>query len=165
MKKYRLYLLGGYFILLLVIPGFFVCRHYNTLYNGESYKFEVAPYDPYDPFRGRYVAIRTAVPLYHGDGEYAVLQKDDNGYANITEWTAEKPAEGDYAKNLQLTRYYMNEEMAPRAEQLQNTLDWNDESMYLLVNVKNGHYVIQGLYINDIPIERYIEGEQAADIY
>ena len=50
----------------------------------------------------------------------------------------------------------MNEEMAPEAERIQRDLDLEKETMYLLVKVKNGDYVIQGLYINDIPIEQYI---------
>lgn len=75
MRKFTLYMLIGYFILQLAVPGYFVFRHYNTLYTGESYKFEVAPYDPYDPFRGRYVALRPTLSLYSADGEYAVLEK------------------------------------------------------------------------------------------
>lgn len=156
MKKFTLYLLLGYFILQLVVPGYFVYRHYNTLYTGESYKFEVAPYDPYDPFRGRYVSLRTTLSLHSKDGEYALLEKDSDGYTVISGWQAQKPKTGQYVKNLQLNRYYMNEKMAPKAERIQRNLDLDKDTIYLLVKVKNGDYVIQGLYINDIPIEQYI---------
>lgn len=156
MKKATLHLLIGYFILQLAVPGYFVYRHYNTLYTGESYKFEVAPYDPYDPFRGRYVSLRPTLSLYSMDGEYVVLEKDSAGYAVISGWQADKPKTGQYAKNLQLNRYYMNEKMAPEAERIQRNLDLKSETIYLLVRVKNGDYVIEGLYINDVPIEQYI---------
>lgn len=156
MKKIIPYLLIGYFVLQLAIPAYFVYQHYNTLYNGESYKVEVVPYDPYDPFRGRYVALRTELPHSDGKGAYAVLEKNAQGYAVITKWTAQRPEKEQYAKNLQLDRYYMNEKLAPKAENLQNTLDWEENTMYLIVNVRKGHYVIRGLYINDVPIEQYI---------
>jgi len=156
MRKFTVYLLFGYFILQLAVPGYFVYRHYNTLYTGESYKFEVAPYDPYDPFRGRYVALRTTLSLYSKDGEYALLEKDAAGYAVISGWQSQKPNDRQYVKNPELSRYYMNEKMAPEAERIQRGLDLDKDIIYLLVKVKNGDYVVQGLYINDVPIEQYI---------
>lgn len=156
MKRWLTYLFAIYFVLQLAVPGYLVYRHYNTLSTGESYKFEVAPYDPYDPFRGRYVALGTAVSLYSYDGDYALLGKDADGYAEIVSWQYDKPTEGQYIKSPRLDRYYMNEKMAPEAERLQRELDVDDDMMYLLVKVKNGHYVIEGLYLNDIPIEQYI---------
>lgn len=155
-KNTLLYLLIGYMILQLAVPGYFVYRHYDTLYTGESYKFEVAPYDPYDPFRGRYVSLQSTLSLYSVDGEYAILEKDSTGYAVISKWQKDKPQTGQYVKNLQLNRYYMNEKMAPEAERIQRSLDLDRETIYLLVRVKNGDYVIEGLYVNDVPIEQYI---------
>jgi len=156
MRKFTSYLLIGYFILQLAVPGYFVYRHYNTLYTGESYKFEVAPYDPYDPFRGRYVSLRSSLSLYSSDGEYAMLEKDSAGYAVISGWQSWKPKEGQYIKSPKLNRYYMNEKMAPEAERIQRGLDLDEDTIYLLVKVKNGDYVIEGLYINDVSIEQYI---------
>ncbi|MEL7624045.1 MAG: GDYXXLXY domain-containing protein [Clostridiales bacterium] len=156
MKKLTFYLLIGYFVLQLAFPGYFIYRHYNTLYTGESYKFVVAPYDPYDPFRGRYVALRPVLTVSSSDGQYALLDKDAEGYAIITGWQEQKPAQGQFAKELQLDRYYMNEKMAPEAERIQLNPASDEDRFYLLVKVKNGDYVIQGLYINDIPIEEYI---------
>jgi len=156
MRKFTSYLLIGYFILQLAVPGYFVYRHYNTLYTGESYKFEVAPYDPYDPFRGRYVSLRSTLSLYSSDGEYAMLEKDSAGYAVISGWQSWKPQEGQYIKSPKLNRYYMNEKMAPEAERIQRGLDLDEDTIYLLVKVKNGDYVIEGLYINDVSIEQYI---------
>lgn len=156
MKKYIPYLLAGYFFLMIAAPGYLVYRHYNTLRTGESYKVEVEPYDPYDPFRGRYVALSTSVPNNNGHGKYALLDKDSRGYAIITHFDEKTVENGVYVKNLRLDRYYMNEKMALEAERLQREMDLSGDSMYLLVRVKNGHYVIQGLYVNDITIEEYI---------
>lgn len=156
MKKLTLSLLLGYFVLQLAVPGYFVYRHYDTLRNGESYKFDVMPYDPYDPFRGRYVALASRLDLSGREGQYAVLAKDSDGYAVITAWQEQRPESGQYVKNPKLDRYYMNEKQAPEAERIQRELDLEKNSLYLLVRVKQGNYVIQGLYINGIPIETYI---------
>ena len=156
MKKYIPHLLIAYFLLMLAVPGYFVFRHYDTLRFGESYKVEVEPYDPYDPFRGRYVALSTRLPNYSGYGKYALLERDSRGYALITDCDERTQKDGQYVKNLRLDRYYMNEKMAPEAERLQRDLDLSSDTMYLLVKVKKGHYVIQGLYIDDIAIEEYL---------
>ncbi|NLT58276.1 MAG: GDYXXLXY domain-containing protein [Clostridiales bacterium] len=157
MKKRSAYLLLGYFILQLALPGQLVCRHYHTLRTGESYKFQVRPYDPYDPFRGRYVALMPDLgPQGDRRGEYALLGRDADGYAVVTGWRDERPAEGPYVKDLQLDRYYMNEKMAPQAERLSFDLDLEQNAFYLLVKVRQGRYVIAGLYVNDTPIEQYL---------
>jgi len=152
MKKPLLYLLTGFIALQIFVPGYIVFRHYDTLKTGDAYKFVVRPYDPYDPFRGRYVELRPVEQTY---STYAVLARDRQGYASISDSSDYKPLSGIYVKNLRLNRYYMNENMAPIAERIQRSLSDND-FMYLLVRVKNGHYVIEGLYLNDTPIEQQI---------
>lgn len=156
MKRYLTHMLVGCFLLQLLIPGYLVLRHYDTLHSGTAFRFQVEPYDPYDPFRGRYVALYVPAPP-HGEGEgYALLEVDEEGYAQVAGWQATPPAQGAYAKDLQLDRYYMDERLAPKAERLQRELDMEEHTMYLLVRVKDGHYVIQGLYLDDVPIESYL---------
>jgi len=151
--KTLVFLLACLIAVQILVPGYTIFRHYDTLTTGEGYKFIVRPYDPYDPFRGRYVSLRTEEMTYE---TYAVLGRDAKGYASILPASGdEKPASGDYAKNLQLSRYYMNERMAPIAERIQFSMSDSD-IMYLLVMVKAGHYVIEGLYLNGEPIEQYI---------
>jgi uncharacterized membrane-anchored protein len=153
MRKPSLYILIGLLVLQLCVPGYLVFRHYDTLRTGEPYKFSVRPYDPYDPFRGRYVALQSEEWTYY---TYAVLERDAQGFATISQSSSyEKPQSGVYAKGLQLNRYYMNEKMAPIAERIQRSL-MDDDHMYLIVMVKNGHNVIEGLYLNDISIEQHI---------
>lgn len=155
-KRRLLWLLIGFMALQLFVPGYLVFRNYDTLKTGDSYKFIVNPYDPYDPFRGRYVELR---PAERAVFKYTPLGRDERGFAKILPGSSDRPiSTGVYAKNLRLNRYYMNESMAPIAERVQRNLS-DDDYMYLLVKVKGGHYVIEGLYINDIPIERYISGE------
>ena len=153
MKRSTLWILLIFFAAQILAPGYLVFRNYDTLRTGDPYKFIVQPYDPYDPFRGRYVELRPVERTYY---KYAALGRDEGGFATILSASDERPPySGVYAKNLRLNRYYMNESMAPIAERVQRDLSESD-IMYLLVKVKRGHYVIEGLYLNDIPIELYI---------
>jgi uncharacterized membrane-anchored protein len=152
----KMFLLIILILVQILVPGYMVYRHYDTLKTGEAFNFVVRPYDPYDPFRGRYVALRPVERTYQ---TYVILWRDQDGYAEIAPIKINSPSEvhpgSAYVKDLQLTRYYMNENMAPTAERIQRELS-DDDVMYLQVMVKNGHYVIEGLYLNGIPIEQYI---------
>ena len=152
MKKPLFLLLIGFIALQLLVPSYMIFRNYDTLMTGEGYKFVVHTYYPNDPFRGRYVELRPDVMTYK---TYAVLGRDEQGYAIISDSSDKPPLSGVYAKNLRLGRYYINERMAPIAERIQWELS-EDDNLYLLVKVKSGHYVIEGLYLNDIPIEQHI---------
>ena len=62
MKKRKL-LITSFILLCLVqtaVPLSMIARREFTLRNGRVYKFKTAPVDPYDAFRGRFVAL--AVP-------------------------------------------------------------------------------------------------------
>ena len=136
MNKQLLYLLIGLIILQISVPGYLIFRNYDTLRTGEAYKFIVRPYDPYDPFRGRYVELMPAERTYH---TYAVLERDSQGYATITPGSSDhRPLSGVYAKNLQLNRYYMNENMAPVAERIQRVGSELSSYPRLLHSTKRG---------------------------
>ncbi len=155
MKTWKKALLYAYLLVLIAVPGWLVYSHYDTLTTGEDFWFIVQPYDPYDPFRGRYVALRTEQRLQSSEGEYALLERDASGYAVVSGWSDERPRGVSYAHDLALERYYMNETMAPEAERMQRELAEGDD-MALLVKVKNGDYVIAGLYLNGVPVEELI---------
>ncbi|GHV57245.1 hypothetical protein AGMMS49579_22840 [Spirochaetia bacterium] len=157
MKKFFLPACVFYLVILLGVPGFLVFNHYNILTTGELYKFKVQPYDPYDPFRGRYVAIRQPSFNASGSGPYALLEKDTEGFARIASRQETKPNDRVYAKNFDISRYYMNEKLAPKVETLQRKIDTETDQMYVQVAVKNGGYVIKGLYLNGTPVEELVE--------
>ncbi len=154
MKKLVRALLLSYFILQLAVLGVFVYRHYDILRSGTPYQFDVAPYDPYDPFRGRYVALSPLLDLsQYPEDAYLLLERDTGGFASIKSWQLDRPQSGDYVQKLRLERYYMNEKLAPEADRIQRELDPQKDRLYLLVRVKSGSYVIEGLYLNGAPIE------------
>ena len=158
MKKYLLYCMAAYMVLQIAVLSFAVFRYYDTLMTGTGYKFLVRQYDPYDPFRGRFVALQVDGLSRWSRDPYATVAVDAQGFAYIYSTSIDKPHAHDvYLKNPDLSRYYMNERLAPEAERLQRELR-DGEQMWLLVMVKNGNYVIEGLYLDGVRVEEYITG-------
>jgi uncharacterized membrane-anchored protein len=114
-----------------------------------------------------------------GAAAYVVLATDADGFARAASIVSEAPAAGDYVKVarsqmvpignpeagrpiemtyqalLPFNRYYMNETAAPAAEQrYTGAVRRNAETRtWLAVRVRNGIGVIEGLYIDGVPIE------------
>lgn len=113
-----------------------------------AYDFKLSLYDPYDPLRGRYVRLDSVMEVTlpgtaenefaYGDRIYASLERDPEGFAEITGLHKTPPANGDYIKveyrwsnldhgsrvremlthtvELPFDRFYMNEKAAPEME-------------------------------------------------
>ena len=165
------------FLLQLAVPAWMIGNREATLQLGKAFKFETAPVDPADAFRGRYVALdvreRTAEAVCPGPsskpGEtiYVTLQIKPDGYAKLGSISREKPAGGDYiraksgydqrAVTLPLDRFYMNESLAPKAEQAyrQNSRASNRNAC-ILVRVRGGDAVIEDLLLDGKPVREYL---------
>lgn len=181
MKRKNIILASIFGLLMLAqmaIPGQMV---YNTIMaekEGNEYRFKIAPYDPVDFLKGRYLRLnvqpgeaKCSQDYYAGGGKsYAVLAKDPNGYATVEYVTNDKPRKGDYIvvnprccwaqKKINIhypfSRYYMNEYKAQAAEKW---LQKNEQgkNVYLVVRVRNGYVAVTGLYVDDKTIEELIE--------
>ena len=57
MKKTLLSVLIITILVQLFVPGYMIWGKYDVLKNGQEVKIKVAPIDPYDAFRGRYVSL------------------------------------------------------------------------------------------------------------
>lgn len=44
-------------VIQLAVPAFMIVRREHALSMGRAFKFRTAPVDPYDAYRGRYVAL------------------------------------------------------------------------------------------------------------
>jgi uncharacterized membrane-anchored protein len=87
-----------------------IVRYERTLSQGTLYKIKTVPVDPADPFRGRYVAVQSAITLspplspevlrlfteYPARRAYVVLATDEEGFARAAEVVTARPAGGDY---------------------------------------------------------------------
>ncbi len=156
----------------LLAVGGGILRHERALGSGTAYRFELAPVDPYDPFRGRYVALafdveRSRVPAppgaEPGDLLYVVLENDANGFARIRALRVERPTEGDVVRaryeasyegvtqlDLPFDRFYAEESEARRLERELARREPTSRS-YAIVRVLDGHGVIESLVVNEKP--------------
>lgn len=169
----------------LYVPAKMIFDSENVLKKGVAYKFEAAPVDPNDPFRGKFInlrfkenSIQVADQSEWKDNEqvYVILGKNNEGYAKIAYITKEIPKNtSDYVKasidivsddksnmvyvEYPFDRYYMEETKAYEAELTYNEAirDTAIHDTYALVYVKNGEAVLQDILIDDISIKEIVE--------
>jgi len=160
-----------------------IWKYENILQAGRLYKFRTAPVDPYDAFRGRYVALNyadTVAKLHAGDKiasrspAYVTLHQDENGFAQFDELSADPPQSGDYLRvecqysfenkvrfRLPYDKFFMEENKAPQADRAYwihgNRRGQTGNRAYVLVRIKGGRGVIEDLYIEDRPIREFIK--------
>jgi uncharacterized membrane-anchored protein len=181
-QKRIIYLFILVVIIQLAVPAVMIARRELTLKQGVAFKFETAPVDPYDAFRGRYVNLsfkEEQAPLgrdsnlERGQTAYAYLRKDSNGFAEIYKVKVKPPANENYLKvevryidsqqgqikfDLPFDRYYLQEEVAQVAEKYYRQVNQDKEiASYVVVRVKSGFGVLEELYLDQQPIYQYIE--------
>ena len=115
----------------LSVPSWMIASQENILNKGTVFKFKTAPVDPYDIFRGRFVALSTdqrtvlmknSENIDRGQIIYVTVVNNSDGFAQVKSGLLTKPSTGDYIKtkvtykrgetvnfNLPFDRYYMNE--------------------------------------------------------
>lgn len=164
------------FLVQLAIPFSMIAKHELILKNGEQFKFKTAPVDPYDAFRGRYVALdieADKIPVQKGtyfeSGKmvYAKISVDENGFAKFSEASLNKPQKGPYLFTkvshtyggfmyieTPFAKYYMEETKAPKAEKLYQTHSSGKESdAYITVRIKDGFGVVENLFVAGKKVE------------
>ena len=124
----------------IITPLSMIKRQEAVLTQGVPFKFKTAPVDPFDAFRGRYVALRlepNTAPrpkgffLERGRVVYAPIAVDKEGFAVFSAVLTERPAGVPYIQtkvshlsgdkihlDLSIDRYYMEERAAPVADRL-----------------------------------------------
>jgi uncharacterized membrane-anchored protein len=171
----------------LATPAWMIADRELTLRQGESFKFRTAPVDPYDPFRGRYVALRldpdsgvisASTEIDYDQRAYAVLERDDEGFARISEIRLDPPEDGacirvkisgvsDATASVlwPVDRYYMDERLAPEAERayFARSTERDERKAHVTVRVRSGKVVLEELYIEDVPIVEYVERKMAKE--
>lgn len=164
----------------IITPLSMIMKRESALKNGKQFKFRAAPVDPYDAFRGRYVALRIEedkVPLPKGlrlkdeQQAYVSITVDEQGFARFSTVTPSKPRGVSYMQvkvgyisgnnvhlDLPIDRYYMEEKAAPIAEKIYRQQTMRDkQDTYVLVRVKDGFAVIEALYVGEKRIEEAVK--------
>lgn len=184
--KYSRFVLGSFLCIALIqiaMPVSMIAQREITLRNGRQFRFRTMPVDPYDAFRGRYVALRieqTNVPLINkikfvsNQKVYVRIEENDQGFTNMTEVTVNRPEGYDYLQarvdyvfrkkiylRLPFDRYYLDENIAPAAEQAYREHSRRGrQDAFVTVRVKSGFAVLEELYIGEMPITDFILKKQ-----
>ena len=181
-KQLIISLFVGVALIQIATPLSMIAKREGVLQTGGQFKFKVAPVDPYDAFRGRYVALRLledkavvspGIKLDYGQRVFAYIVVDELGFAKFSTLTTVRPQGAPYIDatvasfgqatsevrlNLPIDRYYMEEEAAPKAERIyQRHASRGKEDAYVLVRIKDGFAVIEELYVGGRRIEEAIK--------
>lgn len=161
----------------LAFPVYMIVTNEIVLAKGALYNFRVAPRDPYDPFRGRYVTVRVLDDKVSVDTQFAigdmVYASIDtfNDYATISALSLEKPEWGDYLEvrvrnvteaapeyiviiDYPFDRIFMNEKIAPLVD---TAFSSYKGAVYISVSVKDGKATPQKLYFDGIEAEKFVK--------
>ena len=167
----------------IITPLSMIIKRESVLKNGGQFKFKTAPVDPYDVFRGRYVALQIEnnyVPAIKetkfsgGQTVYALIDIDNQGFARFTAATTVRPPDKPYIQtktryvsgdkmylDLPIDRYYMEEKAAPMAERIyQHYVQRGKQDAYVIVRIKDGFAVIESLYVGAQRIEDALKQER-----
>jgi uncharacterized membrane-anchored protein len=181
-KQWQIVLWGVAVLAQLGVVAGMINTQETILREGAVYRFRTAPVDPYDAFRGRYVAVslepRTVVwpegrlHLRHRDNFYVTLAAGEDGFARLTGASLTRPGTGDYLRVKRgwpsgtndvriayLTdRYYLPEDEAPRAEQLYREHSQRGrQDAHVVLRVRKGEAVAEDLVIGDRSIRAWLE--------
>ena len=111
MKKQYLGLIAVIIIVLVVISSFILYNQW-PLMTGKKIVLATQPIDPFDPFRGQYMAINYEISRVNnvegfeeGDTIYVSLKEDEEGIWRIKDSTKSKPDKGDFIRG-DVTRVY-----------------------------------------------------------
>jgi len=178
----RVALLIAVGLIQLAVPGWMIFQQEQILRLGQEYKFETEPVDPYDLFRGRYVALRFKAAdlkrqddpdLPAGTKVYVAVKANEAGFAEV-EKLSKTPLEGDnvfqatvnnwwdtQAKihlDFPFERYYMEESLAPKAEAAYRAVNRRASSQkaWAVVRIRNGNAALADLFIDGQPIRDYL---------
>lgn len=142
----------------------------QTLANGTLIKLKCSAPDPYDPLRGRYLAVRpdqreagvpAGVKLERGMPVYATLTTGADGLAAVSGLSMTPPASGDFVRvkagysydkkagfEWPFDRFYINEKLAPEADKWFAENIRKTNGVVAEVRVLNGRAVLADLSLD-----------------
>jgi len=181
-SRTRLWLFAAVALVQLAAPASMILSRERTLAQGEAFKFRTAPVDPYDAFRGRYVALRLAdneavlpqgLSVSYGQTVYATLENGADGFAKFGAASLTPPKDQPYLKvkaglandkggialQLPFDRFYMEEGKAPQAEAAYREHGRRGaQDAYVILRVLDGAGVIENLFVGGQPIAEVAGG-------
>ncbi len=164
----------------LAVPAKMIWESEDALLQGDRHLLKLAPFDPNDPFRGKYINLRFEIAQYSSDSpclvegksnQYVSLTHDEGRFSRISQINHGKPSTGEYFSTslycysidndksqydllLPFQKYYMEESLAEGAERLarNNSRDTTTD-VYAEVYIYQGNARIKQVFIGDQKIE------------
>ncbi|MEA3187505.1 MAG: hypothetical protein QOD99_1335 [Chthoniobacter sp.] len=182
MKNLRIALFAVVAAVHLAVPAWMIARQVKTLTEGRVFKFRTAPVDPYDAFRGRFVALsfkiseaETEEKFERNQTAYVTLAEDPDGFAKVVRVTHERRSGDDVLRvqtgysyehyahlDFPFTRYYLEEKTAPEAERAYREASRRDhENAWVTVRVRNGYGALEELWIDGKPVRDFLREQPA----
>lgn len=183
-KHWKWYALGAMILAQWLVPLLMIKDSQEVLKKGTAFRFECAPVDPNDPFRGKYITLSftagtfttdTSVSFDYGQRVYALLGTDSRGFAKITELQTTRPASGHYLSvpvdytntyddkneivlDIPFRRYYLDEFDAPEAERKYQD-GAQSKSAYAEVYIYKGEARIKQVVVDGKPLADWLRKE------
>ena len=157
----------------LAVPAQLIYKQELILHSGKEYKFKIAPVDPSDPLRGKFINLRVeglemkvahSRDWFFGEPVYLTLASDtSDGFARFDRLIREKPFTNvDFIKvnvsyasdssvwlKVPFDRYYLEESTAPQIERIYaEALRDTNKVSFVSVRVIDGDAVLSDLFID-----------------
>jgi uncharacterized membrane-anchored protein len=185
-KKIQLFALAALSVFIIGVPLSLIVRQESLLSQGQEFRFRTTPVDPWDAFRGRYVALQLDQAeatitdnqkLRFGQEVYASIGVGNDGFAGFTTVSVTPPNQGPYMKcrargqiqngkmllRLPVDRYYMEESKAPKAERLYvRHSQQKFRDAFVVVRINRGNVAVKALYVGGKPIEEALRESENA---
>ncbi len=156
-----------------------IWTHEQVLTKGTLIKLKCSAPDPYDPLRGRFLAVRpeqttaslpSGIEIKPGTLVYVTLSPGADGTSTITDLSIEPPVQGTYLrvraqyvyeKEVSITwpfdRFYINEKLAPEADQWFAENIRSDKGIIAVVRVHQGRAVLADLSLDGKPFREILK--------
>jgi len=164
--------------LIVLVPLTIILNSEDVLENGHRHKIRLRGYDPFDPFRGKYLRLSfdDRVPftdaLKEGELVFVLLEKDSLGFSYFSSAVKDRPKHTDYiqaqlksiyegkaqVKIDNLNKYFINEDKAAKAEEVMAKFTRNrPNELYLAIRVLDGETRIEDIFIREKPLLAFLE--------
>ena len=156
-----------------------IWTHEQVLAKGTLIKLKCSAPDPYDPLRGRYLAVRptqrdapvpAGMELKKGTPVYALLTTGADGLATITSLSLTLPTSGEYLRlktgyvyndkaniDWPVDRFYVNEKLAPEADKWFAENIRSTQGITAEVRILNGRAVLEDLSLDGKPFRAILK--------
>ncbi|MEY3896444.1 MAG: hypothetical protein RLZZ214_1964 [Verrucomicrobiota bacterium] len=166
-----------------LVPLAGIRQHEQTLAKGTLFKLKCSAPDPYDPLRGRYLAVRpeqrvvkvpAGMKVQRGMPIYGLLTTASDGLASVTGASLARPASGDFIRlksgdadageaqiEWPFDRFYLNEKLAPEADRWFAENIRSAQGIVAEVRVLDGRAVLADLTVDGKPIREILRNKKS----